>query len=799
MPTAPLDPPALARVRLLDGPLAESQRVNAEYLLRLDPDRLLAPFLREAGLPRVKPSYGNWENEGLDGHTAGHYLSAAAMLYAATGDRVVLDRLDHMVDVLETCQREVGSGYVGGIPDGLDFWADVRAGRVGSDSFSLGGRWVPWYNLHKLFAGLLDAERYAGSHRARDVVIRLADWWLGIAADIDDERFERMLDTEFGGMNEVFAELAARTGSDDYLAMAKRFTHATIADPLVEGRDALTGLHANTQIPKVVGYARVAALSGDERLATAAREFWRIVVANRSVAFGGNSAREHFHDSADFTPMLIERQGPETCNSHNMLRLSESLYSASADPKYLDYYERTLFNHILSAQHPEHGGFVYFTPVRPGHYRVYSAPEDGFWCCVGTGLESHAKLGELVYTRTGGDVEVNLFVASTFEDAELGLTLRQETRFPFEDISRLTVDVAEPRTFGVSIRVPSWASAPITVLVNGEAVDAAAGAGSPAGRIRVERAWHSGDVIEVTTPMAARVEPLPDGSPWGAVCFGPIVLAARTGTDALDGLIADDSRMGHVASGPLVPFAGTPILAVPGLAVAGADANASAGAGALETPVDLEVVDRGALRFAIRAVDGTRVELEPFFGLHDARYTMYWPLVPSDADGGAVSGMRSLLAELDESLALDVRTLDSVGFGEQQPESDHAFTGSDTRVGSTDGVHWRETTDRFAVRIRTHDGAARSLRVVWLATDAPAAFTVSVDGEDVFAFDSAEDESTAAPNVDTDTDGDAAPRGSHSREVDIPPAERDTLTVEVRALRGRPSARIREIRLLAAL
>ncbi|WP_158270304.1 glycoside hydrolase family 127 protein [Mycetocola zhujimingii] len=761
---ASVEPITLERIRLLEGPFGRSQNANIAYVLQLDPDRLLAPYRREAGLLELAPSYGNWENSGLDGHTAGHYLSAAAMLYAATGEGRLLDRLSHMIDGLSECQRAIGSGYLGGIPDGLAFWEDVRAGTVGSDSFSLGGRWVPWYNLHKLFAGLLDVYRYASDNRALDIVVALADWWLDVARLIDDDHFERMLDTEFGGMNEVFADLAAITERSEYLAMAKRFTHHAIADPLIRHEDRLTGLHANTQIPKVIGYEAVAALTGDERLANAADEFWRIVVDTRSVAIGGNSVREHFHDTADFTPMLIEREGPETCNSYNMLRLSAQLYSRSGDAKYLEYYERTLFNHILASQHPEHGGFVYFTPLRPGHYRVYSAAEENFWCCVGTGMESHARHGDMIFARNGEDLEVNLFIGSELHLPERGITIRQETNFPFDDTTRITFSrMDRPQRFTLSIRVPGWTAGPVSVTLNG----ASESVQTRDGRLHLNRTWSAGDTVEVRFPMAARLERLPGKKDWGAILYGPVVLAARTGAERLDGLVADGSRMGHVAAGPLEPLAATPVLAT-------RDAE--------DGTVNLRVVDREALRFAVGDADGQEFELEPFFTVHDSRYVVYWPLT----SGASVAERRRELLALDEELlGLDARTLDQVTLGEQQPESDHGFTGIATGAGQSDGVHWRETSGAFSVTMRNRDGLARVLRVSRLGSSSLQGFDLFVEGAHIASLTKPDGAGTAGVMIDED--------------YEIPAAVslgKDTLSVRIAARGGAKSGRIHALRLL---
>ncbi|MCU0793732.1 MAG: glycoside hydrolase family 127 protein, partial [Opitutaceae bacterium] len=384
-PAAELYP--VSAVRILPGPFADAVAANRAYLFAHDPDRLLAPFRREAGLAPRKPSYGDWEAVGLDGHTAGHYLSALAHLGAANDDAEARRRLAHMVAEFALCQDAAGDGYLGGIPGGRAFWADFAAGKFTAGGFDLSGKWVPWYNLHKTFAGLRDALLIAGHEPARAVLVRYGEWCERVTAGLTDAQMQDMLRAEHGGMNEVLADLAAITGEERFLRLARRFHHHAVLDPLQRGEDRLTGLHANTQIPKVIGLQRVAALTGDAEAATGARFFWETVTRRRSVAFGGNSVAEHFNDPADFRGLLEHREGPETCNTHNLLRLTEQLFTHTPDAAYADYYERALYNHILASIHVGHPGYVYFTPIRPGHYRVYSRPEKHFWCCVGSGME----------------------------------------------------------------------------------------------------------------------------------------------------------------------------------------------------------------------------------------------------------------------------------------------------------------------------------------------------------------------------------------------------------------------------
>jgi DUF1680 family protein len=700
MNTVPLD-----AVRLLDGPMRTAQQVDLAYVLQLDPDRLLAPILREAGLPPRAEPYGNWESGGLDGHIAGHTLSALAALLAATGDEEVRHRLRFLVDEIAGAQAAGGDGYVGGVPDGRALWADVAAGRIDVSSFGLGGRWVPWYNLHKLFAGLIDAWRIAGDRTALDVVVRLGEWWLPIGESLSDDAFESMLTAEFGGMNEVFADLAELTGREEFADMARRFSHRAILDPLLEGRDALTGLHANTQIPKVIGYARLGVVAGDPALLGAARSFWDTVAEHRSVAIGGNSTREHFHPADDFSSQVEEREGPETCNTVNMVKLSKVLHGVDGDPKYLDYAERALFNHLLSAQHPERGGFVYFTPMRPAHYRVYSQVGEGFWCCVGSGLEAQARYGELVFGRDGASVAVQLFVPAVLDATDLGVQLTVHAALPDDDVVRIAVRAATPTRFPLRVRIPGWIAGAPEWSVNEEQAEPTA---VDAGFATFDRTWQDGDVLAVRLPMTVRAERLPDGSDWVAFTAGPAVLAARGPEADLAGLFADDSRMGHIAQGPLAPLAATPVVVHDG-----------------EPASRVRRVGPGA-RFLLEPGDGAEpIVLEPFAGIHGARYTVYWP----DATPDRAEARRAALADEDlETIGLDDRTLDVLTAGEQQPESDHAFRGEDSAVGMIDGIRFRSAAGWFGYRFTDPGGEATVLRVTFHAAADERRCTVELGG-----------------------------------------------------------------------
>ncbi len=726
----------LADLRLGESPFLEAQRTDLNYLLALEPDRLLAPFLREAGLPLKEPSYGNWESSGLDGHLGGHYLSALALMYASTGDAEVLRRLSYFIAELKRCQDRNGNGYIGGIPGGSDAWQAIAKGQLQADNFSVNGKWVPWYNLHKLYAGLRDAWTYTGNRDARAMLIAFSDWAIELTSHLSDQQMQAMLRSEHGGMNEVLADVSVMTGDKKYMDLAIRFSHQAILRPLEEGRDQLTGLHANTQIPKVIGFKRIGDLTGRQDWQQAAQFFWQTVHDHRTVAIGGNSVKEHFHDDKDFSPMIEEVEGPETCNTYNMLKLTEMLFLGDAKSSYSDYYERALYNHILSSQHPDTGGFVYFTPMRPNHYRVYSQADKAMWCCVGSGIESHAKYGEFIYAHRADALYVNLFIPSTLNWREQGVTLTQAGRFPDED--RSTITIHGRKQFALKIRYPEWvARGALRIAINGRTQAAKPAAD---GYVELRRDWHDGDCIEIRLPMKTHLEQMPDKSNYYAVLHGPIVLAAKTQPFPNEHLnyLADDSRMGHIAQGQVCPLESAPMLV--------SDTKAFMDR--------FKPVPGKPLTFtAPGLVQGRNVgtvQFIPFFRLHDSRYVMYWQY----STPAALAGLQERAARTEaERLVLDAQTIDQVAPGEQQPESDHGFQAEGGDAGINKGLHWRHATAWFSYQLKDKQGEARILRLGFSTLDAGRKFDILLNGQ-------------LLASVELDA---SAPQEIYTRDFAIPP------------------------------
>ncbi len=763
----PLQTFPLTDVRLLDGPFKEAQQTDMNYMLSLEPDRLLVPFLREAGLPVKATSYGNWENTGLDGHIGGHYLSALSLMYASTGEERVKQKLDYMIDQLALCQQANGDGYIGGIPGGRAMWKEVAAGKIDAGAFSLNNKWVPLYNIHKLYAGLYDAWVIAGNQKAKTLLVDLCNWCVKLVSGLSDAQVQQMLRSEHGGLNETFADVAAATGNQQFLELARRFSDRRILDPLVQQKDALTGLHANTQIPKVIGYKRIAEVANDTAWASAAAFFWNTVVQHRTVSIGGNSVREHFHPSNDFSSMLESREGPETCNSYNMLKLTKHLFLSAPSAAYMDYYERTLYNHILSSQRPT-GGFVYFTPMRPQHYRVYSQPQDGFWCCVGSGLENHGKYGELIYAHSANDVYINLFIPSVLNWKEKGLKVSQHTSFPFEEKSSIQLELKKSARFAIRLRQPSWVTkGQMKVSVNGKPFPV--NAPDASSYITISRLWRSGDMITLQLPMHTEAEFLPDSSQWVSFVHGPVVLAAATDTTHLDGLLADGSRMGHIAAGPLIPLEDAPL----------AVAKQNQLAAAIKTGQQNRFTFKAPGLFDQSKY--SQLTLQPFFTVHNSRYVIYFPYTTPENLGK----VKQAMAEKEKSrLALETITVDLVHCGEQQPESDHQFKGERTESGLFREEHFRNAKGWFSYELRNPGGLAKKLRITYYGRERNRQFEIYVNDVLLSAV------KMEGVGADTWADVDyALPESLLSN----PPS---TLTVKFVAKEGSTTANIFAVRLL---
>lgn len=693
----------LGDITLLDGPLKHARDLNVQVLLKYDCDRMLAPYRKEAGLQPRKPSYPNWD--GLDGHVGGHYLSALA-INAATGNEECRKRMEYMISELQLVldannQRPEAwcHNYIGGVPNSAKMWTAFSKGDFGPYF----GTWAPFYNIHKMYAGLRDAWLYCGNEQAKNLFLKFCDWAVDITRDLNDGQMEKMLGNEHGGMNEVLADAYAITGEQKYLDCARRFSHRMLLVPLENGKDCLDNMHANTQIPKVIGYQRIAELAHDVQYHNASEYFWEIVTRQRSLALGGNSRREHFPTKENCIDYINDIDGPESCNTYNMLKLTEDLNRVKPNGMYGDFYETAMFNHILSAQHPQHGGYVYFTSARPRHYRNYSAPNEAMWCCVGTGMEDHGKYGQFVWTHDKGvkaeddALYVNLFVASELNWKDRKMVIRQQTAFPYAESS--VVEVAKGKgTFILKVRKPSWCE---NFTVKGVGFDA--DSYEENGFVCMKRKWKKGDQVKISMPMHAYIKPMINVPQYVAIMYGPILLGMKTGTEDMRGLIADDSRFGQYAGGKKLALDEAPILLPKHLD---------------DIAKNLKPVPGKPLHFKLathmeNTIDG---ELQPFFEIHDSRYMMYW-LALGENDYKAY--MQKLADEEKARQALEARTVDKVNPGEQQPETDHRMETDDSNKGNTEGIFFRDAKDGhyFSYLMQTKGETNLSLQLKFWGQD----------------------------------------------------------------------------------
>ena len=646
----------MEKIRLTKGSLFEvSQQVGMQYLLELNVERLLAPIYEGSGLVPPKPSYGGWESMEIKGHSVGHYLSALASMYHETGELQLKQRLDYIVATLKRLQHQ--DGYVGGFSS--QPFDQAFTGEFHVDNFSLNHYWVPWYSIHKIYAGLMDCYQLLGYQEALEVLIKLADWAVKGSSGMTDEQFQRMLICEYGGMNEVFAQLYEITHQTDYLDLAKRFTHLAILEPLIHQIDDLQGKHANTQIPKILGIAKLYEITKEIQYLNAVTFFFDTVVGNRSYVIGGNSASEHFGASRT---EVLSREAAETCNTYNMMKLAEYLYRWTKESKYIDYYERALYNHILASQDPNTGCKIYFASNYPGHFKVYGTKEHSFWCCTGTGMENPGRYTRAIYLCDDMALYINLFIASTYESDEF--SIRLETNFPSSEQVKLQIQKAPVVKKNIKIRIPSWIQSPVSVQYKGQTFKQL-----EAGYISIESVFHEGEEILITLPMCLHEYVSMDDEHKIAVMYGPIVLAASLGCDNFP---KADIVSNHLS------LMTQPIIRVPKLVTD-------------ENSIDqwVKLVNRETLTFQTTSIaqpGNQNLVLKPFYDIHHERYSIY--LFKYTTSEYKKLGDENLTRD---ELLFD-STIDIVRTGEQQSEIEHQFKSIDSYAGYLADVNmwWRD-------------------------------------------------------------------------------------------------------------
>jgi DUF1680 family protein len=692
-----VEPFPLEAVRLLPSDFLIALEANRAYLMRLEPDRLLHNFRAQAGLSPKGEVYGGWESDSIAGHTLGHYLSALSLMHAQTGDGEALRRVGCILAELTECQNGMGDGYLGGLTyktggvqrPGHEMFEAIKAGHIHSTGFDLNGAWSPLYVVHKLMAGLLDADRYCQDPRALALAVGLGGYVAGVFSRLNDPQVQAVLACEYGGLNESYAELYARTGQRRWLEMARLIHDRKVLDPLAQGEDDLANLHANTQIPKVIGLARLHEITGDPLAAVASQTFWRAVTDHHSYVIGGNADREYFQ-APDSIATHITEQTCESCNSYNMLKLTRLIYAQDPRAAYFDFYERAHLNHILAQQNPASGMFAYMSPLMSGTSRAYSKPFDDFWCCVGTGMESHAKHGDSIWWRRGADeLLVNLFIPSELDwradRSHLRLT---------GDLARggeVTVEVTrrrETRPFTLAVRRPAWAE-DAGLLVNDEPAQVQPDA---RGYLRLRRSWRAGDRVTLRATPSLRIEAARGDPNTVALMHGPLVLAADLGPAGEDHyagmapvLVSDD--LGRAVSRP---------------------------------------VNRDLVYHIDSAARPDPLVLRPFAGLHERRTAVYFQRFSED---GWVLAKARIEAEDATRRALKARSSDQIALGEMQAERDHGLEAAISYPVVYRGRNGRDARSGgfFQFRLTLPSGPA-ILRATYWGEERDRAFRILIDG-----------------------------------------------------------------------
>lgn len=691
-------PLPLSSVRLTGGPLKHAQDLNAEYLLKLEPDRMMAYYRKRAGLEPKAQGYPGWDGDGrnLTGHIAGHYLSGVSLMFAATGDQRFKDRVDYIVKEMKEVQDKNGDGYLGAVEGLREKFAEVSKGNIKSSFFDLNGLWSPWYTLHKTYAGLRDAYRYTGNRTALELEIKFAAWAETIMLKLTPEQTQQMLNTEFGGMNEVLADLYADTGDKRWLNLSRRFDHNAFLDPLKRREDKLAGQHGNTQAPKMLGVLMQYIYTGEKSDGVAAEFFWDAVVNDHTYATGGHGKDEYF-GPPDQLAERVDGRTNETCNVYNMLKMTRRLFAIHPDIKYAEFEEKALFNHILASIDPEDGRTCYMVPVGRGVRHEYQDMFRSFTCCVGSGMESHGLHGDGIYYESGDRLWVNMYVPSVATWKAAGATVNMDTSFPEGDAATLKFTLQKPKSFALALRRPSWAGNGFEVKVNGKTVTSVSGPGT---YVELKRSWKTGDTVSLVLPKTLRIEGLPDNKNRAALMWGPLVLAGNLGPERRGG------------PGETVPALVT--------------AEKSVGEWLQPVPDHLGVFRSVGVG---QKMDGqtSEVEFVPFYRLHRRTYAVYWDLY--DANGWARK-LEELATEKAKQQKLDAATVAFVQPGDSEKEKGFNQQGEETTPDRVLGRAGRRSRKWFSFDLPVETAKPMALILTYNPEErAKRTFEILVDGQ----------------------------------------------------------------------
>ncbi len=683
----------LSDVVLLKSPFLHARSMDSAYLLQLVPNRLLYRFYKNAGLPVKDSVYGGWESEGLSGHTLGHYLSAVSLMYSSTGNKAFKIRTDYIVGELSKCQLARKTGYVGAIPNEDSIFAQVSRGQIKSSGFDLNGGWSPWYTVHKLMAGLVDTYLYTDNKQALDIAKGMADWTWNTIHHLPDSTRLKMLNCEYGGMNDVLAIIYAITGEKKYLDCSYLFYDEFVMGKLAQKIDPLPGKHSNTNVPKAIGSSTQYELTGSERDQTIARFFWESMTKHHTYVIGGNSNYEYCGDQDKLNDRLSDNTC-ETCNTYNMLKLTRHLFTWEPSAKLGDYYERALYNHILASQNPENGMTTYFVPLRMGTKKIFSDSFQTFTCCVGSGMENHAKYNEgIYYEGNDGSLYVNLFIPSVINWKYKKVSITQKTNFPEENRTRFLITAASPTSFVLKIRRPGWSAAMPRVWLNEKEITVREEAN---GFLSIDRTWKSGDKLEVAFDMKLHTESMPDNPNRIAFLYGRIVLAGKLGPQMPD------------------PVFGTPVIMTNNK-----DFNAW-----------MVKDDSAPLTFKWIGVGKPNdVTLVPFYTLYKEYYSVYWDYFTPDDWAERQSAYEAEKIRLKE---IERRTIDDFRIGEMQPERDHRLVATErSYVSDAIGRMGREarTGHNFSFNMEVEPGSKNTLLLTYIGDDKDRMFDILIDGE----------------------------------------------------------------------